>query len=303
MTVTRAKSYKGLGRPARNVRVGSQGAAGSQMLEPRPQYIKADNERIISDSNGSFIVLGRDRPGSRISGYGHEHRSARIDMVVGRVAADGPRAYNENNEALFVDNSFKTDAARIYISEKADIDTYFNLKAGTVGMSKTRSAVGIKADAVRIIAREGIKLVTRPEARNSQGGLIEVVRGIDLIAGNDDTNLEPLVKGGQIIKMFNSLIDWVGKLDGIVDGILLQQMTFNTALTSHTHLGVGNLGAPVPVLPSIDLAIAAPPIAAGLTINGAVSLKSHRMNLEMLRKNYLSPYGRGYICSRYNNTN
>lgn len=305
MTTRKAIDYSGLRDIPEEIPTGLKGVAGSQMLEPRPQYIKADNEKVISDSNGSYIVLGRDRPGSRISGYGHEQGSSRVDIVVGRVSADGLISYNRNGEALYVDNSFEKDAARIYISEKANIDDYFKLRPGSVGMSKARSAIGIKADAVRIVGREGIKLVTRPEPKNSQGGLIEYAKGIDLIAGNDDTKLQPLVKGVDLIKMLNAMIDWMSKLDGIMDGVLLQQMKFNTALMTHTHQGTLLAPVPVPVqtLPSAELAITAPAITTAMTFNGAISLKSHRANLEFLRKNYLTPYGRGYICSRYNNTN
>jgi len=301
----KAVDYKGLESVPESVPIGLKGVAGSKVLEPRPQYIKADNEKVITDTNGSFIVLGRDRPSHRASGYGNEHQSARIDMVVGRVTADGPEAFNNNGDALFVDPSFESDAARIYISAKADIDDYFKLKPGTVGKSTTRSAVGIKADAVRIIGREGIKLVTRPEPKNSQGGFIEYAKGIDLIAGNDDTHLQPLVKGGQLIKMLSELIDWLGKLTGIVDGVVLQQIKLNTALSVHTHEGVviGPIPKPVKTAPSIDLQLTAPSAISNMVFNGAISLKSQRVNLEMLRKNYLNQYGRGYINSRYNNTN
>ena len=88
-----------------------------------------------------------------------------------------------------VDN-FGADAARIYISQLTNVDTNFGISEGKTGLLKARSAVAIKADGVRIVAREGIKLVTQTDVVNSQGGLspINDIYGIDLIAMNDELN-------------------------------------------------------------------------------------------------------------------
>ena len=307
MTIRRAKNYAGIknGTQSNAGKLGFQGVGGTKMFEPRPKYIKADNEHVITDTNGSYIVLGRDRPSTRVSGYGHEHGSARVDIVVGRMLADPQGPYGEVDELgkpILVDPSFEKDAARVYVSAKSDIDDYFKLRKGTVGMSRTRSAVGIKADAVRIIGREGIKLVTRPEPHNSLGGTIEYVKGIDLIAGNDDRTLQPLVKGRDLVKMLEGLIDWVGKLNGIVDGILLDQMQLNTAIATHTHI-VQAGPFPGVALPSVELALVAPKVAISQTLNGAVALKTQRSNQSILKLNTLKESGKGYILSRYNNTN
>ena len=61
------------------------GLNNERMLEPTPKYIRAEGEKVFSQGNIS-IVLGRDRPGGRSSGYGgrgHTGASA-IDMVAGR---------------------------------------------------------------------------------------------------------------------------------------------------------------------------------------------------------------------------
>ena len=60
-------------------------------------------------------------------------------------------------------------------------------------LSDGKSAIAIKADGIRIIAREGIKLVTRTDAQNSQGGTVDGIEGISLIAGGDDKYIEPLL--------------------------------------------------------------------------------------------------------------
>ena len=161
------------------------GMNANNIVEPVPNLNRGQSEKVIKNENNSWIVLGRDRPASRITGYGGMGgtQCGSIDLVVGRMSSvkGGPKAN------IFVDPNFESDAARIYISQKTNIDKNFNLVKGNVGMSKAKSGIGIKADAVRIVGREGIKLVTRTDKKNSQGGKIQATAGIDLIAGNDDS--------------------------------------------------------------------------------------------------------------------
>jgi hypothetical protein len=150
------------------------GIFGDSITEAIPNYIQSPCEDVTQHGN-SWIVLGRDRPASRASGYagqGHTQASS-IDIVVGRGA---PVPTSDIN----VDPSFSNDAARIYISQKTDIDDNFRIVNGGMGSSHAKSGIGIKADAVRIIGTEGIKLVTRTSATNSKGGSVAPA-GIELI--------------------------------------------------------------------------------------------------------------------------
>lgn len=300
MGTRRTVDHKNSGKSERYQQTAT-GVAGTRMSEGHVRYIQADNEHVINDANGSYIVLGRDRPASRISGRGNEHNSSRIDMVVGRGSADDVKAFTNTGQALLVDPSFRADAARIYISAKSDIDQYFNLEPGKVGMSMAKSSVGIKADAIRIVAREGIKLVTRPEPINSQTGVIEFVKGIDLIAGNDDRDLQPLVKGRNLVQAMGSIIDYIGKLNGIVDLILLHQQKMNLALQFHTHISTLP-GVPTTPPDPLFQGIAST-IQTASVLNGTLSLKLHRTAGVNIRLQHFSQAGTGYILSRQNNTN
>ena len=55
---------------------------------------------------------------------------------------------------------------------------------------------------MRIIGREGIKLVTSSDTRNGASGLFigDNIQGVDIIAGNDDSDLQPMVKGDDLAK-------------------------------------------------------------------------------------------------------
>lgn len=136
-------------------KVEGAGIAGDAIQEAVPNYISSVNDNVIKGANNTWIVLGRDRPASRVSGYGGkgDTQAGSIDIVVGRMAS-------KPEDGLYVDPNFETDAARIYISQKTDIDENFNLSPGTIGSSTALSGIGLKADSIRIIGRQGIKLVT-----------------------------------------------------------------------------------------------------------------------------------------------
>ena len=76
------------------------------------------------------------------------------------MTVDGPEPGQK------VGNSFSTDAARIYISQLTAVDKNFGIANRYQSFWKRPdeappgSAIGIKADSVRIIGREGIKIVT-----------------------------------------------------------------------------------------------------------------------------------------------
>jgi len=283
------------------VYLNAQGFAGDKILESTPGYIQAATEKIYKNEHGVCIVLGRDRNSSLNSGYGgkgHTQAGA-MDLVVGRLGHEAKQV-NEQNENLFVDPSFEKDAARVYISQKSNIDEYFNLTEGTVGQARAKSAIALKADGIRIIAREGIKLITRTDHKNSQGGDIRSVLGIDLIAGNNDDDLQPIPKGENLAEAIQKLTDHVDALNGIVDTFLMSQMDMNEKLVHHFH-NSPFFGEPTtPAFSVVNQGIKTLIDQLTKTKN---SLVNHKTNLVMYKQTYLKKSGKKYINSDYNNTN
>jgi hypothetical protein len=287
-----------------------RGIAGDPLIEPVPSFIKTSSEKCIEGSNNTCIVLGRDRPGSRISGYGGrgDTQAGCIDIVVGRIGAD-PKTFQENGDRTWADPSMKYDAARIYVSQKTDIDENFYLADGKVGNAKAKSAIGIKADGVRIVARDGIKLVTRTDGLNAQGGEIAQASGIDLIATNNDEELQPIPKGENLRESLERLVTHVDKLNGIVDSMLMYQMKLNRALIEHTHIspmklisnpfGIGFAWESHPSYPV--KAVGAKTMWDHMSQTKR-SLMIHKSNLGTYKFKYFTPSGDKYINSRYNNT-
>ena len=271
------------------------------MTEAIPDFIDANCEKKINRGN-SWIILGRDRPASRASGYGGQGhtQASSIDIVVGR----------NPNSTVSVDPSFSNDAARIYISQKTDLDINFGITPNPATPdnpwqaiksqlnSRSVSGIGIKADAVRIVGDMGIKLVTRTSATNSKGGSI-APNGIELIANNDDNDLQPMIKGENMVEALAGLEEKIAKLSALVLNFLKDQTSYNNTIAAHTHI------APPagPTTPSIELV----PAGINAAISTAESMVDNfkgRMNMNISwHSKYLSPMSEKYICSKYNKVN
>ena len=264
----------------------------SPMQEPLPNYINATGERVSHHGN-SWIVLGRDRPASRTSGYGGEGhtQASSIDIVVGRGAPNDANA----------DPSFSNDAARIYISQKTDIDDNFALR-GT-NRSVAKSGIGIKADAIRIIGRQGIKLVTSPRSGVQFSGATGA--GIDVMAGNDDEGLQPMVRGDNMVEALSALEDRFDELSSLILNFLKQQASFNASITSHTHIGATLTPIPIPLATSTSITLV--PAGLNATIATAEAMVANfkgRMNTNIgWHSRYLNSASAKYICSKYNKVN
>jgi len=267
------------------------GIACTEKFEPLPEFISAKCEKVISNAS-SYIVLGRDRPKSRLSGYGGLGAvgSHSIDLVVGRRAPGAPK-----DTKVYVDPNFITDAARIYIAEKTDVDENFKITSKNSPDAVGRSAVALKADAIRIIADDsGIKLVTRVNNRNSNGKLINRSLGVDLIGGNDDSDLQSMVKGQNLVEFLNKLIKQISNTNGLVMEMSKAMITYEAGI-------LAALGVPWPG----NGTVATVPTVIKTLQNTNVLLKgiSQKISLTSDTMNYLTSIGYKDILSSYHRVN
>ena len=302
---SRARIRKGLNKSLKKV-LGDKstkhtrgGIGGTSPLESVPSFNETSSEHVISNKHNAFVVLGRDRPASRLSGYGGrgDTHCGSIDIVAGRMGYLA-RSTNNSGEKIFVDPNFKVDAARIYISQKTDIDKNFQCAKGKLPLSKTRSAIAIKADGVRIIAREGVKIISGVDEKSSQGtDVTRTAYGINLIANNDDSDLQPIPKGDNLVIALMKIVTHIDKVTGIVDAFLMSQIKFNTALSMHVHIS-----------PFFGIPTAPSPLAISAGVMSTVekltliktSLITEKINLMNVKINYLTPLGKEYINSVHN---
>ena len=278
-----------------------KGVAGGKTTEPIPQLQEAAAEMVYKNGTNADIVIGKDRPGSIMSGYGGRGDSGTgtIDIVTGRMS-HSPQNINDDGKKITVDPDFKIDASRIYVSQKTDIDDNFDLAPGKVGRSSAKAGLAIKSDAVRVISRDGIKLVTGTDLKDSNGEDIYSVSGIDLIAGNDDTGLQPLVLGANVNESLNKLADFVDQLAGIVSSAITYQMKFNAKAAQHTHI-TAFFGTPT--APSEILIPAGVEVAANHGGKTIPSIIKFRTNIKFHKQTYYAVSGAKYINSSFNTTN
>lgn len=273
------------------------GLNGDHLPEPVPNFISGNGDIVQKGLNNTWIVHTRDRPGSRASGHGGagETESGAIDICVGR----------KGNSNDYVDPNFKTDAARIYISHKTDLDDNFELAEGS-DETKSKSGIGLKADAIRIIGRESIKIVTGPFPLESSSDSSHQFssRGIDLIAGNDDANLQAIPLGDNLSECLTIIVDVLADLSAMLDSLQSAQLDLEKTIKGHTHsLSIGNMGIPLSLSTDIPLLIHSSIKALKQTANVSMPMFDHRTNLENLKNNYLNSEGNTYICSTRNRVN
>ena len=184
----------------------------SSFAECTPEFNIAPCETALSGEYNSFVVLGRDRNATWASGNAGKGmlQCGMIDLVAGRgqlIMADNKK----NNKPIlqgvnYVGPMFHSDAARIYITQKAeDIDQYFSLMPSGGPTSKMKSAVAAKADQIRIIGREKVRIYcgggkwggfetgvgeTNSLGERLQGQVIELQVG--------DGELQPVVRSVQL---------------------------------------------------------------------------------------------------------
>jgi len=274
------------------------GIGNTHSSEPKFLYNAADNETIFGGNDkNAYIVLGKDRPSSRLSGYGGEGATqcASIDIVVGRIGS----VINTEEQQLYADNNYTLDAARIYISQKTDVDTNFSLVDGQVGNAKAKSAIAMKADGLRFIAREGIKLVTKTDVNNAAGIEISQHSGIDLIANNDDTILQPMLLGNHTAELMREVINNVDELQNRLQHFIDEQQKYNDKLALHTHVTtiVGT-----PTTPSVDLVIGNGFLTIKKLLDVDVGYYFQKVNFGSLINKYLEN-GEFSIKSKYNRVN
>lgn len=303
-----------------DVVIRQEGIGNRPKLEKVPKFNQAPTEWVKQGiGTNSWLVLGRDRPQSPGSGYGGigATQCGAIDLCVGRVGdwktitqtgglrprGTGPRRPRTKRE-LVADNDFLRDAARIYISERTDVDDYFGITPGKAGGLNGLSAIAVKADSVRIIGREGIKLVTRTDEKNSKGANMDAVMGIDIIAGNDSSDLQPMVKGENLRDFLRYVVEDIQNITSMIHSISLSQAALEKILAAHTHTVISPVGVPIgqaAFSPELAIATGLSQVKR-LTYDVPAQIKKVFENV-LAEIEFLKPVGAKYICSKSNHVN
>ena len=314
----RLKSYEKLSETQKAEKK-INGVFGNKRMQAVVNREDNDCELVLGrgPDNNAFIVIGNDRTDKPHTGYGgkgHTQCDA-IDIVVG-LGGTTPKEVDSSDGEVKTNPNFFVDAARIYISQKTDVDKNFGV--GEFGQSEkkpqngeetgekdigkygAKSAVAIKADNVRLIGRESIRLVTGTDAKNSQDGDVLAKSGIEIVAMNDTTTLQPMVLGDNLQTALITIIDNISSLAKIMHGFSKYQMKMNQAVQNHTHV------TPFFGLPALPSTVA---IAGGIVCDlesatkTELSILKHLTNLQGLKHNFFAESGESFINSRLNKVN
>jgi hypothetical protein len=193
--------------------------------------------------SGARIVLTKDNYGHRATGVGGIGgiQCEAIDIVAGALSTSKKvRTGNCKTRANFIE-----DGARIYLTERGDIQHYFALgnasKAVSVS-SALKSGIGIKADHTLIIGRERVRIVAgfcKAKGGERLVNLNEnVTPRIELAATNDD-KAQPAILGDNLVKYLKKMAERIDKLTTKCQSLEEKILRYRTALALHVHSGAG----------------------------------------------------------------
>ena len=192
----------------------------------------SSNNYVIENRHNASIVLGRDMEYDVLN----DTDIGMVDISAGRIPNCNSLGIQltEDEGATETCGDMIADAAKIYLSQKTDIDALYGFTPTNPSVS--RSAVGIKADAVRLVSRDpaaGIRLIVQPDStgpragKNSQGGKATGVKaGVDLVGPGKET-LQSMVKSDDLAKSLGKLVKYVEQLEIMVWDFMRLQKAWN----------------------------------------------------------------------------
>lgn len=125
-----------------------------------PGFVRRSGDKVIEGANNALIIIGTDRaakgPATPSDGLGTLEKrgtgTGTIHAVVGRKDKNG-------------DPDFDKDDSFLYLTMKSQADE--NLQTEDIVRSSGKTAAAIlKSDAVRLVARESLKIVLRDGTKN-----------------------------------------------------------------------------------------------------------------------------------------
>lgn len=243
------------------------GVRGEKLYEPTPSVILPKGAVGQSGLNNTGIWQSTDYIGYLGSGYGARDNAGQIDIVAGYSSALPNKRTKEFNiqdpgniETVKVHPNPFNDASRIQLSMKTDVDSNYELAEGNIGSVETRAAIAMKSDSVRVIGREGVKIVSgvAPDEKNSAGSEVRSFPRINFIAGNLDVEagdrqaLEPVAKADTLREVIKDIYKQINTLNSVLDTFMNSQIEFNAKAIFHQHpdialMGVGLAGSSNPL--------------------------------------------------------
>lgn len=200
-------------------------------------------------NSGARIVLTRDNYGHRATGLGGigASKCEAIDIVAGSLSSSKAIRTGETQSRA----NFAEDGARIYLTERGDINAYFaTAKSETAGVSassKLKSGIGIKADHTLLIGRERVRILAGTSKYDGGERLVtgnQPTKSVIEIGSTTSEKHHKAVLGDNLVKHLRKINKSLSKLNEKILSLEIDLVNHKFAMAVHQHQGFG-LGAVV----------------------------------------------------------
>lgn len=277
----------------------------------KPIQIIHPNQHVIDAKSNASITIGPNGPFGAGSGTGGVGNINSSDITLRAGMGTAIKSSQVPDDKKIEPNPYY-DSATISISETIDVDHSYGYKGSVKGTSKNASAIALNADEIRAFARGEIKLVTgihQNDASAVVGGSNAPSHpqrdfsGISLVANNDDTDLQPMVKGENLEAFLKSIVSEMRFLYEIIDKLIKHQKVINIAVKTHYHTS-DFTGAPLIPMTDSGLSLAVDMNNSMIDNSCINALNIRNVQLNNLENNFLNSSNNiRYINSRFNKTN
>lgn len=227
---------------------------------------EGDIERVFArkttgkGKSGARISLTKDNYGHRGTGFGGAGGTMceAIDIVAGSLSCEKKIRTSKTKTRA----NFATDASRIYLTERGDIQKYFGTRLGSSPVSVSsegKAGIGMKSDHVLVIGRERVRVLVgngnfhgSESLVNGQGSTAPKIE----LCRTNATDSQPAVLGDNLVEYLKILRNEIRDLRQMHVDLAVQLLEYQIALATHTHIGFG-LGV-VQTIPSIEAAAEVP---------------------------------------------
>lgn len=208
-------------------------------------------ERVISrktsetgDHSGARIVLTRDNHGHRATGLGGAGatKCEAIDMVAGSLSSAKEIKTGKTQSRA----NFAEDGARIYLTERGDVNAYFATaksdSAGVSASSKMKSGIGIKSDHTLVIGRERVRILAGVSKYDGGERLAtgnQPVKPIIEIGSTSSERHHKAVLGDNLVKYLKEVNETMSALNQKITSLEIDLLRYKFAMAKHVHAGVG----------------------------------------------------------------
>lgn len=202
------------------------------------------NKSALGLHSGARIVLTRDNHGHRATGLGGAGatKCEAIDIVAGSLSC----AKEIKDDKTQSRANFAEDGARIYLTERGDINSYFATAGSSTAKvyqsSLMKSGIGIKADHTLLIGRERVRILAGVSKYKEGERIVtgdDIAKPVIEIGGTSQEAHHPAVLGNNLVKYLEKVNEQINKVNAKITNLEIKFLEYKFAMALHQHQGAG----------------------------------------------------------------